>query len=320
MRAAARHGAWRIGWALLVAPAVVAGSLAGCGTPPDESRPVDPDGEVALLAVVEGEVKVRREGGGEVVATVDMPLSRSDTVITPPGALAVVVLANGYVIKLEEDQATPVRALAHLDDPPARENLAELFERALGAETFARVGGAERIERIAGWNARRAAGETPAPVPRLERPAEPAPAPPPAPPGGDVLAEEVDDAPAGEAAGVEAERPADRPSESVGGAGGGARQPESNARAPKKNKGETGQSGSIGKSEGGPPAEEAKTGSAGPSGGGPVPGRPQAPSAPKGDLGPIALVDAWTFEPLNQKAVPKVGLPALLRTQRHELG
>ncbi|MCY1072399.1 hypothetical protein OV090_47075 [Nannocystis sp. RBIL2] len=152
--------------------------LASCGEPGTSAAtgpaPVaDPLAEVALLAVVEGEVSVRDAQGAVTPGRPELPLRRSDTVITTPGSLAVVVLANGYVIKLEEDQSTPVRALAHLDDPPPGESVAELFEKALGAEAFARVGGADRLERIAGWNARRASGETPAPVAKMEAPPAP---------------------------------------------------------------------------------------------------------------------------------------------------
>ncbi|MCY1010337.1 hypothetical protein OV079_33180 [Nannocystis pusilla] len=145
--------------------------LTGCGEPGTSAAtgpaPVaDPQAEVALLAVVEGQVSVRDAQGAVTPGRPELPLRRGDTVITTPGSLAVVVLANGYVIKLEEDQSTPVRALAHLDDPPPAESVAELFEKALGAEAFARVGGADRLERIAGWNARRASGR---PRPRSPR-------------------------------------------------------------------------------------------------------------------------------------------------------
>lgn len=169
MRVAARRGMWGFGVALLL--------IAACGEPSTGAATgpavVDPAAEMAILAVVEGRVTVRNAQSGEVEATPEMPLTRGDTVITTPGSLAVVVLANGYVLKLEEDQATPVRALAHLDDPPPAESVAELFEKALGAEAFARVGGAGRLERIAGWNARRASGETPAPVGKREAPPAP---------------------------------------------------------------------------------------------------------------------------------------------------
>ncbi|MFY0536324.1 hypothetical protein [Nannocystis pusilla] len=139
--------------------AAAAGGLRGAGTSAATGpAPVaDPLAEVALLAVVEGDVSVRdaqgRHAGPPGAAAA--PRRHGDH---HPGSLAVVVLANGYVIKLEEDQSTPVRALAHLDDPPPGESVAELFEKALGAEAFARVGGADRLERIAGWNARRASG------------------------------------------------------------------------------------------------------------------------------------------------------------------
>ncbi|WAS94674.1 hypothetical protein [Nannocystis punicea] len=176
---------WRVLVALLLAACGEPGTRAATGPAPV----VDPAAEVALLAVVEGTVTVRDAQGVETPGRPELSLRRGDTVITTPGALAVVVLANGYVIKLEDDQSTPVRALAHLDDPPPAESVAELFEKALGAEDFARVGGADRLERIAGWNARRASGETPAPVAKLDDPPAPVKSAEPA------KAEEADRAP-----------------------------------------------------------------------------------------------------------------------------
>ncbi len=113
MRVAARRGMWGFRVALLIAACGEPGQGAATGPAPV----VDPAAEVAILAVVEGRVTVRNAQGGETEARAEMPLTRGDTVVTTPGSLAVVVLANGYVLKLEEDQATPVRALAHLDDP-----------------------------------------------------------------------------------------------------------------------------------------------------------------------------------------------------------
>lgn len=315
MRATARRGRWRLGLALLVAPVGVASPLAGCGTPASTADQADPSAEVALLAVVEGAARVRRAGGDEVAAAADMALTRGDTVITSPGALVVVVLANGYVIRLEEDQVTPVRALAHLDDPPAREDLSELFERALGAEAFARVGGADRIERIAGWNARRASGETPAPVTR----SEPAPRRDEAP-AADVASAPAEPQPeADDLPGIESEEK--RESESIGrGDSDGAaprkpvkvdrpqNRPQDDVGEEKAKKSTTTKTGGTGKL---PPAAEPSGAPASPAGG----SAPDAKDAPEPDL-----ANGWTFEAGDGGHVKKTSLPALLAGQRRALG
>ena len=297
MRGRARRGMWGVEVALLC------GLLGGCTDPgaATTSSPtpvVDPATGVALLAVVEGQVRVRSAAGVEVAAAAEMPLARTDTVITSPGALVVVVLANGDVLKLEEDQTTPVRALAHLDDPPPRESLAELFEQALGAEAFARVGGAGRLERIAGWTARRASGETPAPV---TRPAKAAPRP--------ALKDEAPALPSAPAGRAEPPAEEDQPPEAKPVLDA----PQRGGGGPKKEK-------SGGPTAPPPPkpsrvpqpevdAEEAKRGDASPDGA-PQTGTP----LPAADL-----VDSWTFEAGVSGKVSKDSLPAALAARRAQV-
>src|SRR5690606_848784 len=94
MRGAARRGRWGFEVALLC------GLLVGWAEPDADhtaaaAAVVGPAAGVAVVAVGEGTVSVRDAAGVEVAATVEMPLARTDTVITTPGALVVVVLANG---------------------------------------------------------------------------------------------------------------------------------------------------------------------------------------------------------------------------------
>lgn len=292
MRRAARRGMWGVEAALLC------GLLVGCTEPPvvatsGPAPAVDPAPAVAVLAVVEGQVAVRSAAGVEVAAAAEMPLVRTDTVITSPGALVVVVLANGYVLKLEEDQTTPVRALAHLDDPPPGESVAELFERALGAEAFARVGGAGRLERIAGWNARRASGETPAPVTKSDARAPEARAPQAAPMPEEEDAPTLDGAPKQRGGADEA----------IGG-------PVA-TRAPKK------QSSRESEKKPGAPAEQAKRAES-PTGGAPPPQLPPPPASAPAPA-PVDLVDDWIFETGVKGHVAKNRLPALLAGRRAAL-
>lgn len=156
--------------------------LAACGGGATDERStaaaVDPN-EAAYLAVVEGDVKVRKADGSEVPAAAEMVLARADMLVTGKDGRVVVVLHNRHVLKLGTSLSKRVDTLAHFDDPPPSQDLAELFAEALGAD-YERLGGKDRLERIAGWNARRAAGETPAPVMRREPPPPPlaeAPAP-----------------------------------------------------------------------------------------------------------------------------------------------
>jgi hypothetical protein len=295
MRVAARRGMWGAGLALLIA---------ACSEPrpaaaTDPTPALDPAAEVALLAVVEGHVTVRDAHGGETVARPEMPLTRADTVVTSPGALAVVLLANGYVLKLEEDQATPVRALAHLDDPPPRESVAELFERALGGEAFARLGGAGRIERIAGWNARRASGETPAPIAKPTREAPPQ--------------VELDEAPP-------SPRPLEAPAPDAEGAPVRGEAEEAGKRANAKAK--TGASAPAEKKPASshrrdrPPDTSSHDDSLGQ--GAPIPAPGGGPPAPEPADAPD-LVDSWILETGPKEQVTRASLPAALRSERRAL-
>ncbi|MDC0718013.1 hypothetical protein [Nannocystis bainbridge] len=301
--------------------------LLGCGEPATSAAtgpaPVaDPAAEVALLAVVEGTVTVRDAGGAETPGRPELPLRRGDTVITTPGSLAVVVLASGYVIKLEEDQATPVRALAHLDDPPPAESVAELFARALGPEALARVGGADRLERIAGWNARRASGETPAPVTRTEAPPAPTKSiAEPAPEAEDRPTAPLTDEPEttrghnddldGAKPKTEAKAPADknRPTapptdqdDALAGPADPAPPPQSPAGPGKK---------SSTKSPESRPAEPSQE----PPGGAPGLGSAEAESSSAA----VDLADTWIFETAPDTRVTRTSLPEALKARRQAL-
>ncbi|MFZ6180358.1 hypothetical protein [Nannocystis pusilla] len=295
--------------------------LASCGEPGSGAAtgpaPVaDPLAEVALLAVVEGQVSVHDAQGAVTPGRPELPLRRGDTVITTPGSLAVVVLANGYVIKLEEDQSTPVRALAHLDDPPPAESVAELFEKALGAEAFARVGGADRLERIAGWNARRASGETPAPVAKMEAP--PAPVKPAEP-------AERPDAPLTDVAEPETKR-GDRDDDLDGGAKAGI----GKSRAPLPNK--RGEDDLAGPADpvAPPPSQkpvdtDAKKDKSSTKKSEPPPppgqGVPPSGSAPEAESSSSAadLADSWVLETSPDTQVTRTSLPEALKTRRQAL-
>ncbi|MCY1061056.1 hypothetical protein [Nannocystis sp. SCPEA4] len=330
MRVAARRGMWGFGVALLIAACGEPGQGAATGPAPV----VDPAAEVAILAVVEGRVTVRNAQGGETEARAEMPLTRGDTVVTTPGSLAVVVLANGYVLKLEEDQATPVRALAHLDDPPPAESAAELFEKALGAEAFARVGGAGRLERIAGWNARRASGETPAPVTQSE--AAPAPvkadapaleeAAPVAVPIAEPLADskhgrgiELDDGIGGIGSadsrdkGNSGRPPTPLPNKRADDAGPADPVPPPPAQKPSPSGDEDEKKESSKKSssqaEGSTPPPG---GASAPPGGTPTPDTESSSSA-------VDLVDSWIFETGPETQVTRTSLPEALKSRRKAL-
>ncbi|MDC0669667.1 hypothetical protein [Nannocystis radixulma] len=326
MRVAARRGMWGFGVALLIAACGEPGQGAATGPAPV----VDPAAEVAILAVVEGRVTVRNAQGGETEARAEMPLTRGDTVVTTPGSLAVVVLANGYVLKLEEDQATPVRALAHLDDPPPAESAAELFEKALGAEAFARVGGAGRLERIAGWNARRASGETPAPVTQSE--AAPAPVKADAPaleeaaPVGVPIAEPLADSKHGR--GIELDQgiggtadsrdkgnsgrpPTPLPNKRADDAGPADPAPPPPAQKPSPSGDGDEKKESSKKSSSQAEAE----GSTAPPGGAPAP----PGSTPTPEPSAVDLVDSWIFETGPETQVTRTSLPEALKSRRKAL-
>lgn len=149
-----RVARWGLGLVLVVA---------ACGGAAKDERAtaaaVDPN-NAALLAEVRGQVSVRKADGAVVPAVPEMTLARADTLITGSDGRAVVVLHNGYVIGVDASLEQRVEKIMHFDDPPTAQSLAQQFEQALGPGQVDR----DKLERIAGWNARRAAGETPAPV------------------------------------------------------------------------------------------------------------------------------------------------------------
>lgn len=294
--------------------------VAGCGGKRPSGAECVPavagQDDVAYLAVVEGEVTIRRGEGAPEPARQDMSLARADTVITGPDAMVVVVLANCHVLRLAEDQETQVGKLAQLDAPPPKRGFSEMFASALGTEDLSRIGGAERLERIAGWNARRASGETPAPVARVAE----------APPSTPVA--ELDaksEAPGG--------APSDEPSASIGRQGSAepskplARpEPES---APLQDAGKgSGKHSDPKRAEKKVPAEDkrpadpiAPTAGDTPANGGDTPGdggggtKSEAEEAKR----PPDLEDGWTFETGDKKQVQKTSLPAGLAAKRAAL-
>lgn len=150
-----RVARWGVGVVLMVA---------ACGEPEvgREVVPMSEDAAVAVVAAVKGKVEVRDAAGKTRTAEYDTRLRLSDTLITAPDAVAVVLLANNYVLKIPDDQETPVRKFQHLGDPPATKSVQEMFRDELGDGYSGLVDG-EKLERIAGWNQLQAAGETPAP-------------------------------------------------------------------------------------------------------------------------------------------------------------
>ena len=96
-------------------------------------------------------------GGKSYAATVGFPLLRSDQLAVPPGEFLVVGLANGYLVRVDEDLTIAVTDLANLDSPPTHESLADQLDQLLTPEEK------NRAERIAGAQARQTAARTVAP-------------------------------------------------------------------------------------------------------------------------------------------------------------
>jgi hypothetical protein len=296
-------------------------ALAACGgTGTDErATPVEVDpNNAAFLAVVQGEVSIRKADGAVAPAVADTTLARSDTLITGADGRVVVVLYNRHVVKLGTSLEKRVDTLAHFDDPPPSQDLAALFEEALGAD-YEQLGGKDKLERIAGWNARRASGETPAPVAKAPPPtqrAEPAeerksdePAPVPETPGVGV---EDDDVPAEP---VTADRldakKRDRPSTNTG----------AKNSSPEPAKPADIQSGDRVESS----AKKAKESGRGDPGAGapppepPKPIDPQSAPLPSDELPAPDLANEWTLETGSNGPVQRVKLPNPLVDRRAAL-
>lgn len=276
--------------------------FAGCGDSPPRAGKA-PSGEVAapaegsaaIVVALAGSVTVRNAAGVEVPATPQLHLARTDRVVTAPGAYAVLVLHNGYVVRLDEDLVSPVGELAWIDAPPAEKGLEELFAAALSPAEIERAGGSQTLLRIAGWNARRAAGESPAALqpgseaadeakPEVAEPSQAAKAAPPA----DV----VPDAPA-----TDDDAAAAPPA-------GKASRPQSDAKkAPQPAKKKT--SRDPGKDA--PEAEQ-------------LGGSPSSPvESSESKSGAADLEDRWSFRTGSGTQVRKDSLPAALAARRREL-
>jgi hypothetical protein len=187
---------------------------------------------------------------------------------------------------------------------------------------LARAGGADRLERIAGWNARRASGETPAPVTRPEAPPAPTksitePAPetkdPPTTPLTDAreTTRGRDDDLDGAEPKTEAKAPGDknRPAPPQIGQQGDAAGPADPA-PPSQSPAGPGKKSST-KSPESRPAEPSPE----PPGGAPGLGSAEAESSSAA----VDLADAWIFESAPDTRVTRTSLPEALKARRQAL-
>lgn len=130
---------------------------------------------VAYLVASDGALTIRDRGGAEVPATAGMPLLADDTLTPAKEALALVLLHNGYTVRVDGGVTLRIDGLAVFASPPATQSIEDQLRASLSSDQRARLGDAG--ERIGGWQLRRTAldGMAPEEMPAAEPAAAPAP-------------------------------------------------------------------------------------------------------------------------------------------------
>lgn len=107
----------------------------------------------AVVLAVQGAVQVRGEGI-DLAARADLPLIREDGLAVGGKSLLLLVLRNGYAVRLDEDLELKVKDIALLDAPPAETSLEEQLRDLVDD------GGMDSppADRIVGWQQRLRAG------------------------------------------------------------------------------------------------------------------------------------------------------------------
>jgi len=155
---------------------------------PAEAGPLDAPAGTVLL--VQGKARVLA-AGRDFEAAPGFSLGRGDELAVDLGGLAVIELANGYLVRIDEEISLQVAEILLLDAAPPRESLEGQLQRLFAGEERTRL-----PERIVGFHARVAAAESVGPQTSAQRSAltsssaarsrkadsfSPPPAPPPPP-------------------------------------------------------------------------------------------------------------------------------------------
>ncbi|MBK8263087.1 MAG: hypothetical protein IPK80_17325 [Nannocystis sp.] len=117
---------------------------------PAPAQPLTPRGDDAdadaQLLTYAGQLSVIDPAIGAVAVREVLPLRREDKLIVGEGAVALLYLKNGYLVRLDDDLELLVRELALIDAPPTTTSLDDQLD--------ALVGGALKVDdraRITGW-------------------------------------------------------------------------------------------------------------------------------------------------------------------------
>ncbi|MCA9689505.1 MAG: hypothetical protein KC636_07830 [Myxococcales bacterium] len=139
---------------------------------------VKADEAVAAIVLVEGSPQIRSASGQEFAAAVGHPLVRGDVVVAPSDALVIVLLENGYLVRVDADLQVAVHDFALIDQPRSSESISAQVASLLSPEERTRAGGDGLAERIAGFQVRLGAGESLPPESAKDRAVATAPAAP----------------------------------------------------------------------------------------------------------------------------------------------
>lgn len=155
---------------------------AGCGgepagpltMPPAVGRPegTSQGPRVAVIVAARGGVTIVPRTGANFTGGPHRQLLRDDTIVVAADSFVVVELYNRHLVRLKPNERYVVEMLAGFHDPPAGDDLEARFMGML--EPAERDDEALRgaIGRVAGWNTRKTAAETIAPLPLPPRDAD----------------------------------------------------------------------------------------------------------------------------------------------------
>ncbi|MCA9691537.1 MAG: cytochrome c [Nannocystaceae bacterium] len=131
------------------------------------------DEPAAVVVLVEGAPRVRSRGGKEFPAAFGHALGSADVLVAPEGATVVVLLDNGNLVRVdEEDVVATVSEFAFLYAKPASDSILEQLSDLLSKKELERAGGEGFATKITAFQVE-VANEGPAPETKEAPPPEP---------------------------------------------------------------------------------------------------------------------------------------------------
>lgn len=114
--------------------------------------------EVAEIMWTTGDVTLHQDGNVRA-GIAETALARDARLVTGEDGVAILLLANNHLVRIESDLELAVDDLVMLGAPPATASIQSQFSKLIYPDEHATVSSAdwERAQRVAGWQARRSA-------------------------------------------------------------------------------------------------------------------------------------------------------------------